>query len=146
VLLREQPIAMALLFVDVGPMGLARQSPDFGIFSPMRCVLVLLLAACATTRTLPERAQAPRRSRAERPHVAAPESPVPEQAAVTSSPVAQTVHPRSDPCQPLPHVGDPCSESELRCVISWGSPGGFSAELYCRDGRWTYEEESNLDE
>jgi pimeloyl-ACP methyl ester carboxylesterase len=50
----------------------------------------------------------------------------------------------SDPCTPLPKVGEPCKAGSGACVESWGTPGGRSSALWCRDGRWRREEEDNL--
>jgi hypothetical protein len=47
-------------------------------------------------------------------------------------------------CDPMPREGESCSEGDGFCVISWGSPGGYSSALWCRDGRWIIENESNL--
>lgn len=47
-------------------------------------------------------------------------------------------------CSPLPRAGAPCSGEPRWCVVSWGAPGGHSTALWCRDGRWTIEEERNL--
>jgi hypothetical protein len=43
----------------------------------------------------------------------------------------------------MPREGTPCAAGDSWCVISWGEPGGSSAALWCRDGRWVYEEEAN---
>ena len=45
-------------------------------------------------------------------------------------------------CEPLPREDDLC-EGRGFCLISWGEPGGYSSALWCRDGRWTIENESN---
>lgn len=50
----------------------------------------------------------------------------------------------SDRCTPLPKVGAPCKAGSGVCVESWGTPGGRSSALWCRDGRWQREEEDNL--
>lgn len=47
-------------------------------------------------------------------------------------------------CDPLPREGDRCGEGDGYCVISWGSPGGHSTALWCREGRWEIEHERNL--
>ena len=47
-------------------------------------------------------------------------------------------------CDPMPRQGDPCGAGDSYCVIDWGRPGGSSAALWCRGGRWVYEEEANL--
>jgi hypothetical protein len=44
----------------------------------------------------------------------------------------------------MPRQGDPCDEHGY-CVLSWGEPGGHSSALWCREGRWSIEEEVNLD-
>jgi len=50
--------------------------------------------------------------------------------------------PREQSCHPLPREGDTC-EGHGYCVISWGSPGGWSSALWCRGGRWEIENERN---
>jgi hypothetical protein len=47
-------------------------------------------------------------------------------------------------CEPMPRAGDACDEHGY-CVISWGEPGGHSSALWCRGGRWSIEEEVNLE-
>lgn len=47
-------------------------------------------------------------------------------------------------CTPVPIEGTPCARGDSWCVLSWGSPGGHSSTLWCRDGRWEREEERNL--
>lgn len=49
-----------------------------------------------------------------------------------------------DRCEPMPKEGEDCAEGDGYCVISWGSPGGHSTALWCRDGRWQVEHERNL--
>ena len=46
-------------------------------------------------------------------------------------------------CSPLPKVGSPCLPTQSYCVVDWGSPGGSSTALWCRDGTWHRIEESN---
>lgn len=50
----------------------------------------------------------------------------------------------SDPCDPEPGPGDPCTNHGSYCVIDWGEPGGYSTAMWCRDGRWEREQEVNL--
>jgi len=45
----------------------------------------------------------------------------------------------------MPKVGTACGEGDSYCVESWGTPGGSSSALWCRDGKWQREEERNLD-
>ena len=69
-----------------------------------------------------------------------PVAPPPMHGAASSSPPAAP----DDPCEPTPKEGDPCAEGDGYCVLSWGSPGGYSAALWCRDGRWARENERNV--
>lgn len=48
-------------------------------------------------------------------------------------------------CEPTPKAGDPCRPGDGYCVLSWGEPGGYSEALWCRDGRWSLEQERNLE-
>lgn len=50
----------------------------------------------------------------------------------------------TDPCSPMPKHGSACKAGSGFCVESWGTPGGRSSALWCRDGRWHREEEDNL--
>jgi hypothetical protein len=48
-------------------------------------------------------------------------------------------------CEPTPREHSPCSDGEGYCLLSWGQPGGWSSALWCRGGRWTHENERNLE-
>ncbi len=70
-----------------------------------------------------------------------------EPAPLSSTPADEpdTAPPNTDNrCEPLPNEGARCGKRDGYCVLSWGQPGGSSAALWCRDGRWTLEEERNL--
>jgi hypothetical protein len=60
------------------------------------------------------------------------------------TPDAGTPRPKKDRCTPLPRAGTPCTGSGW-CVVDWGTPGGHSTALWCRNGTWVREEERNLD-
>ena len=47
-------------------------------------------------------------------------------------------------CVPEPREDQRCVDGEDYCLVSWGRPGGSSAALWCRQGRWTMEHEGNL--
>lgn len=47
-------------------------------------------------------------------------------------------------CEPMPREHSPCTDGAGYCVLDWGSPGGSSSALWCRDGRWAREEERNV--
>lgn len=47
-------------------------------------------------------------------------------------------------CKPLPKAGSPCPAYAGYCVVDWGSPGGHSTALWCREGTWHLIEEVNL--
>ena len=57
---------------------------------------------------------------------------------------APTTRDGAGKCTPQPQAGEACSPSDSWCVVSWGSPGGSSSALWCRDGKWVMEEEQNL--
>jgi hypothetical protein len=64
----------------------------------------------------------------------------------SSQPASKPATSTKTRCEPMPKEGEPCGAGDSYCVISWGKPGGRSAALWCRDGKWVYEEEVNLPE
>ena len=61
-----------------------------------------------------------------------------------AEPAAAPATAAPDPCTPLPREEEPCHEPHKFCVVDWGSPGGHSTALWCRDGKWEIEHEANL--
>jgi hypothetical protein len=78
---------------------------------------------------------------------AEPTSAAPRNPAQPESPSAHTsarAERTGNNCSPFPREGTPCGPGDSYCVITWGEPGGWSAALWCRNGRWELEEERNL--
>jgi hypothetical protein len=63
---------------------------------------------------------------------------------IIARPTSSVRHLGGGRCEPMPRKDAPCVEGEGFCVISWGEPGGWSSALWCREGRWTMEDERNL--
>jgi hypothetical protein len=84
----------------------------------------------------------------------APPKPAPSSSSTTAAPStgdaalnAPSITRSADGhCEPMPREGTPCRAGDGWCVISWGTPGGRSSALWCRDRRWVLEEEANLPE
>src|SRR5690349_5464946 len=93
--------------------------------------LVLIVSSCAEPTA---------------PTITKHEPATPPASALTPTPAAaSTIERTSDGhCTPEPEAGAPCAKGESWCVLSWGSPGGHSSALWCRNGRWQREEERNL--
>lgn len=47
-------------------------------------------------------------------------------------------------CPEALKAGDPCGRQDGWCVLDWGQPCGSSQALWCRDGQWVLEQETNL--
>jgi hypothetical protein len=44
----------------------------------------------------------------------------------------------------MPKEGTACAAGDSWCVLDWGTPGGHSSALWCRDAKWVLEEEVNV--